>query len=425
MTSTIGFESPAWGGGTAAALSITHLTQYLAALVRQDDILQDVWVRGELSNLTRAASGHLYFSLKDDGACLSCVMFRTAACFLSFRLEPGMQVLARGAVGIYAPRGQYQLEVMELQPDGIGALHLALEQTRARLLAEGLFDTDRKRPLPAFPETVAVVTSPTGAAVRDICATLRRGPYTPRIVLVPALVQGEGAEGSLCDGLRLAEERSGADLVIVGRGGGSLEDLWAFNSERVARAIAASRLPVISAVGHETDFTLADMAADVRAATPTAAAEWVVSLREEMVHRLHGASVQVETLFRARVEGARLRLDGLSLRAPMARPLSVVDSRRQRLDDLNARLVRARDFAASRWRHRLALAAGKLSGVNPLATLARGYATVTRFPEETPLVSISQVTPGERVLVRLADGAFRAQVISLEQQVRKEEAKDE
>ncbi|MFN3653232.1 MAG: exodeoxyribonuclease VII large subunit [Armatimonadota bacterium] len=400
----------AWGGGSAAALSVSHLTTYLSSLIRGDEILQDVWVRGEASNLTRAASGHFYFSLKDDGACLSCVMWRTYARALSFRPEPGMQLVAHGRLTLYAPRGQYQLEVDDLQPDGVGALHLGLEQAKARLLAEGLLDAHRKRPLPAFPRSVAVVTSTTGAAVRDICVTLSRSLCPPRVVLVPVLVQGAGAEESLIRGLRLANERSGADLVIVGRGGGSTEDLWSFNSEALAREIAASALPVISAVGHESDFTLADMVADARAATPTAAAELVTERREEMVVRAQEAVSRARWLVESRLESARLRYRGVAARAVLARPAELVDRRRQRLDDLEARLQRARALTLWRVQQRLALAAGRLQGVSPLATLARGYAAVTRERDGAPLRSAGEVAVGERVRVRLADGSLGTRV---------------
>ncbi len=409
-------DLPSWGGGTASALSVSLLTRHLAGVVRQDEILQDVWVRGEIASFTRASSGHLYFTLADEGACLSCVMFRSAALFLRFRPEPGMQVLAHGSLSVYAPRGQYQLDVDDLQPDGLGSLHLALEQARQRLLAEGLLDPERRRPLPAFPETVAVITSTAGAAVRDICVTLGRGQPPPTVLVVPAVVQGDAAEGSLCTALRRAAT-CGADVVILGRGGGSTEDLWAFNSERVARAIAACPVPVISAVGHETDFTLADMIADERAATPTAAAERVLALREEMLGRLRTARERAAAALRSRMELGEARLAGVLRRQPLSRPLWLVESRRQRLDELSARLYRLREGLLTRWRHRVALAAGRLESVSPLATLARGYGRVTRA-DGLPLTGIQQVGEGEAVTVTLVDGAFDARVTAVRRQER-------
>lgn len=401
------------GGGSGAALTISSLTRHVSALLRSDDILQDVWVRGEVSNFSRAGSGHLYFSLKDEGACVGCVMWRSAAARLGFQPQPGMQLIAHGQIDVYQQRGQYQLVIDSLIPDGAGALHLALEQSRARLLAEGLLDSERKRPIPIFPRRIAVVTSLTGAAVRDICVILRSRPYPPDIVLIPALVQGDGAERSICTGLELANAHSGADLIIVGRGGGSLEDLWCFNSERVARAIAASRLPVISAVGHETDFTLADMVADLRAPTPTAAAELAVEFRDQQIAQLAYLQQRAQYALTARLERARLRLDGLQLRAPLAHPIWMIERRRQRLDDLQGRLLRARTICLQRWQHRLALTVGKLQGVNPLATLARGYAVVTRLPESDALTSVEQVQAGGRLRVHLSDGTVDAQVLGV------------
>jgi exodeoxyribonuclease VII large subunit len=403
-----------YGGGIGAAIGVGQLTRHLTALIHEDVILQDLWVRGELSNVTRAASGHVYFSLKDEAACVGGVMWRSAAGRLAFRPEAGMQVLAHGAVDVYAPRGQYQLVVDELQPDGLGSLHLAFEQTKARLLAEGLFDEERKRPLPAFPRRVAVVTSLQGAAVRDICAVLSESEFPPEVLLIGALVQGAGAEESVCAALRLANEASDADLVVVARGGGSLEDLWAFNTEPIARAIAASRLPVISAVGHETDVTLADLAADFRAPTPTAAAEEIAARRSGMARRATYAVARALDLFRGRVRTAELSLSALSRRPPLARPMSMVESRRQRLDEVIARLLRAREVCFTGHRHRLALAASKLGGLSPLETLARGYALVRKLPEETPVHSVSQVAEGDTVRVQLADGRIEAQVRRVE-----------
>jgi exodeoxyribonuclease VII large subunit len=403
-----------WTGTIGTALSVSHVTRYLASIVRDDLLLQDVWVRGEVSNFTRAASGHLYFSLKDGGACLSCVMWRSSAFALPFRPEPGMQLLAHGELDIYAPRGQYQLIVDELQPDGEGAVYLALEQLKARLFAEGLFDPARKRPLPGCPQTVAVVTSLTGAAAQDICTTLQRDACPPSIVLIPALVQGDGAIESLCLGIRLANERSAADVIIVGCGGGSAEDLWAFNSEAVARAIAGSRLPVISAVGHETDFTLADLAADARAATPTAAAEVVVDRRAEWIGRMQRATAQVQGLFLNRMEAARLRWKSAAGRTPLTRPQWLIERRRQHLEDLIGRLLRSRDTCLARGGHRLALAVGKLESVSPLATLTRGYGAVTLVPGGRPVHRAADVQEGDYVRVQLSDGALEAQVNAVE-----------
>jgi exodeoxyribonuclease VII large subunit len=410
------YEPDDWnfqGGGTAAALSVTALTRHLAAIIRCDDILQDVWVRGEVSNFTRAGSGHLYFSLKDEGACISCVMWRSAALRLRFQPASGMQLIAHGQLDVYQQRGQYQLVVDALVADGAGARHLALEQAKARLLAEGLLDAERKRPLPAFPERVAVITSLHGAAVRDICVTLRSRPNPPDIILVPALVQGDGAEDSLCAALELANRRSGAEVIILARGGGALEDLWCFNSEKLSRAIAGSHLPVISGVGHETDFTLADLAADYRAPTPTAAAELIVRMRSDWIERAVQCEARARALVQSRLEHAALRLEGLRRRAPLAHPTWMVERKRQRLDELQSRLLRAQETCLQGWKHRLALAAGKLDGLSPLATLARGYALVTRPPDEAAVTRCDEVRVGEQIHVRLSDGILDAQVTDI------------
>jgi exodeoxyribonuclease VII large subunit len=403
-----------WGGGSDAALTITALTQHLAALVREDVILQDVWLRGELLNVTRAASGHLYFSLKDANSVLSCVMFRSTAWRMRFKPEPGAQVLVHGAIEVYASRGQYQLVADTMRPSGQGARHLALEQAKARLMREGLLGQDRKRSLPAFPEKVAVVTSIAGAAVRDICALLQASPHPPKILLVPAQVQGQDAEASLVRALRLAGAHPGTDTVILARGGGSAEDLWSFNSEVVARAICEVPVPVISAVGHETDFTLADLAADLRAPTPSAAAELVLARRHEMIRRAQAAANRARDLMRTRTAYGRVRLQGLLRRVPLARPSWHVDTRRQRLDDAVRRLQGTRLANLERATARLARLAGKLEALSPLATLARGYATVSRIPSGAPVTAVDQVQPGDTLNLRMRDGSMEVRVDSRE-----------
>lgn len=405
------FEST-WGGGSDAALSISALTRHLAALVREDVILQDVWVRGEVLNVTRAASGHLYFSLKDADATVGCVMFRSAAWRLRFRPENGVQVLAHGALEVYPQRGQYQLLVDVLRPSGQGAAAQALERARMRLVEEGLLDPQRKRPLPHFPNKIAVVTSLAGAAVQDICVTLQRSPYPPEIILVPTQVQGAEAEAGLCRALQLAGAHPGVGLILLARGGGAAEDLWAFNSEALARQICAAPVPVISAVGHETDTTLADLAADLRVPTPTAGAELILSLRHEVIRRAQVAAHRAGDLLRSRLAFSRLRWEGIVRRAPLAHPRWMVDQRRQVLDDLNRRMGSAREAQLAGARGKLALLAGKLDGLSPLATLARGYAVVSR-PGGQPVTRVAGLYQGDAVEVRMADGLFEAKVMGV------------
>jgi exodeoxyribonuclease VII large subunit len=404
-----------WGGGREAALTVSALAQHLALLVREDVILQDVWVRGEVTTCTRAASGHVYLTLKDAGAVLPAVLFRSAAWRLRFKPEVGVQVLAHGEVQIYAQRGQYQLVVDSLHPAGQGRSHQQLDALRARLLAEGLLSPERKRPLPAFPETVAVVTSPAGAALQDIAAVLRRSAHPPTVVVVAAQVQGMEAEASIVRALRLAEDHTAAQVIVVARGGGAAEDLWCFNSESVARRIAGCRVPVISAVGHESDMTLADLAADRRVPTPTAAAELVLALLDGVVRRGEAALARARHIMQARAAHARLRLEAAGRRAPLSRPGSLVENRRQDLDHLARRLSAAGSGLLEGRRGELAVLAGQLQGLSPLATLARGYAAVTRLPDGVAVTSRAEVLPGDAVRVRLRDGAFDARVEGLDE----------
>jgi exodeoxyribonuclease VII large subunit len=413
LTDLLWTEARTHGGAAFAALTVTQLTRHLQAVLEADDILADVWVRGELSNLSRPASGHLYFALKDAESCLSCAMWRSRAGRLAFRPDEGTQVLARGRVEVYERRGQYQLIVEELQPDGIGALYLALEQLKRKLEAEGLFEPERKRPLPLFPQRVGIVTSPSGAAIHDLCSILQRGPCPPGIVLIPATVQGEEAASSLAAGIALANLLSQADVLIVGRGGGSAEDLWPFNSELVVRAIAASRIPVITAIGHETDFTLADFVADERCPTPTAAAELIVQLRLrrlEFLAAVPGALAQ--SLTRA-VERERMRLELVASRRGLAEPQAIVERRRQWLDDLGARLARSMERLMERQAHRLTLLGSQMDSLSPLAVLSRGFARVVRLPDEVPVRRLADVAPGGRVRIALQDGTFDAAVLDL------------
>ncbi len=398
------------GGPARAALSVGQRTAHLARVVATDEILADVWVRGEVCNLSRPASGHVYFGLKDSECCLKAVLWRSLAAFMPFRVETGALVLARGRVEVYGPRSEYSLIVAELQPDGIGALHLALEQLKAALSAEGLFDAERKRSLPRFPRRVGVVTSPSGAAVQDICAVLQRGPYPPEVVLVPAVVHGSEAPASIVAAIERANRRSGADVLIVGRGGGSAEDLWAFNTEPGVRAIAGSRRPVISAVGHETDTTLADHAADERALTPTAAAERIAQLREEQIGFLAAVPRGLNHGHRRVLAESRQRLQLLRMRRPLADPAELVARRRVTTDTLHARLCRGLERHVQRDSARLTLLGSQLDSLSPLAVLQRGFARVLRVADGLPVRSRSDVSPGARVRVRLSDGGFEAVV---------------
>lgn len=408
-----GPETPA----AAAPLTVSVLTQTVKRVVEGADDLRDVWVRGEVSNYKHHPSGHRYFSLKDDAAVIRAVMFERAAREqvpvwgpLPAGLADGVEVLAHGYVGVYPKSGQYQLYVDVLVAAGAGSLHQAFEALKARLAAEGLFDPARKRPLPLLPRRLGVVTSPSGAAVRDIIRVARRRFPNLEILVIPVLVQGEEASADIVRGLRWANDPSlGLDVLIVGRGGGTLEELWAFNDERVARAVAASRVPVVSAVGHETDVTLTDFVADVRAPTPSAGAELAVPDRAQLSMHIQSLHQRLATGLRRRVRDDRRRFVLLSGRMPLRRALGPLAAGRQELDDARQALVRAARAALSERRHRVERAAARLDALSPLAVLGRGYA-VTRDAHGRVVRSARQVAPGDRVQVILADGDLDCEV---------------
>lgn len=431
--------------------SISRLNREARALLEGHFPL--MWIEGEISNLSRPASGHLYFSLKDPFAQVRCAMFRMRGMHLAFRPTDGMQVVVRARLSLYEPRGDYQLIVEQMEEAGDGALRRAFEQLKQRLHAEGLFDSARKRPLPPLPRCIGVVTSPSGAAIHDILTVLRRRFPAIPVIVYPVPVQGAGAAPQIAAMLRRAGERGDCDVLIVGRGGGSLEDLWPFNEEVVARAIVASPIPVVSAVGHEVDVTIADFAADQRAPTPSAAAEMVVPDRQEWLlrverlrgrllqalhHRLRHARHTVEHLAkRIRHPGRRLfdiaqRLDELEGRlangcrlllrqrtAQLAHltarlhnrtPRHLLERYAARRAELSGRLRRAIVVRIERSSRQLAAAAGQLDAVSPLATLARGYAIVEHFPHGGVLRSYSDAAPGDRVSARLGLGRLICRV---------------
>lgn len=403
---------PAFAAGMARDIPFTvaEVNIMVAAAIAAAPPLLDCRVEGEVSQVTRASSGHLYFTLKDDLACISCVMWRSHAARLRFAPRSGDQVIARGSVEVYAPRGQFQLVARDLAPAGEGALFAALARAKARLEAEGLLDPSRKRPIPAAPRRVALVTSPAGAALRDILITIRRLRLSPELVLCPAQVQGAGSEESLIRALGRAASLSGVEVILLARGGGSVEDLWSFNSEAVARAIAACPVPVISGVGHENDLTLADMAADLRAATPTAAAELLCRSRMELEERMQRAVERALRELTAQAGLARLRLQAVTRRPVLLDPVKLLMRPAQQLDELAGRADAAAGARCADARGRLELAAGRAASASPLALMGRGYAYVTKLPQGEPLRSIEGLLPGDRLKVRLPDGEAGAAV---------------
>ena len=388
-------------------LTVSELTHHIKSLIEGDSLLRDLWVKGEISNFQRHESGHLYFSLKDEGAIVDCVMWRERAARLQFEPRDGLGVVARGYVAIYERRGKYQFYVQDILPLGLGMLWLKFEELKRKLEAEGLFG--RKRPLPRFPERIALVTSPVGAAVRDLISVITRRFPIARLVVVPTLVQGEEAPPSIARAIELANRIEDVDLIIVARGGGSFEELYAFNEEIVARAIYASEKPVVSAVGHEVDFTIADFVADRRAPTPSAAAEMVVPDKTEILAQLAQIRGRLLDAARRRIEAARGRLRLLAERRALQRPETALDQRRQRLDELRERLVRAAKAGLRAKAERLARLRGVMGAMDPRRVLERGYA-ILRRRDGRIVRSPEEVAPGERLEAEVARGSFGVRV---------------
>lgn len=398
-----------------ASVSVTDLTRYLRRLLESDESLQDIWVIGEISNLSRPASGHIYFTLKDAGAALRCVVWKSAAPRMRMALQNGFAVEVHGAISLYERDGSYQLYVDAARPAGEGLLFQEFLRLKARLEAEGLFEEARKRPIPARPRRIGIVTSPTGAALQDMLNTLARRYPLAEVVLAPAMVQGEEAPASLCAALEALNRYVHPDVIIIARGGGSLEDLWAFNDEWLVRAVAASLAPVISGVGHETDFTLCDFAADLRAPTPTGAAVAAVPEIEELLGELNLAYGQLAGAFENVLDGCRANLSTVQSRLEFASPLRRVQNEQQRVDMLALRGERAFQHRIELMRVHLRGAQSRLAALSPLAVLERGYAVVS--DSQGRLVrSVDQVRPGQQVKVRLSDGHLTAEVQHTEKQ---------
>lgn len=369
-----------------------------------------VWVQGEISNFKKHSSGHCYFTLKDATGQLRCAMFKMANRGLKFKVADGLQVVAGGRLSVYTARGDFQMIAETLEPAGVGALQLAFEQLKAKLAAEGLFDASRKRPLPEFPQRIAVVTSATGAAIQDILnVTGRRSPLAD-ISLYPVRVQGAGAAEEIARALDRLNAVGGWDVIICGRGGGSLEDLWAFNEEVVARAIAASRIPVISAVGHEIDYTIADFAADVRAETPTAAAEMVVQDRRELLGRVQSLSRVLANALAEQLRSGRQRLDRLMRSAVLQQPRRVFEPLAQRLDDLRTALQQQLSHRLNLGNERLRGLAGALEALSPLKVMGRGYSLVYRLPAGELVREAKRLKIGDELRIRLAQGEVLSRV---------------
>ena len=397
---------------TSKVISVSSLVRLIQELV--EDNFVEVLVQGELSNLSRPGSGHFYFSLKDRNAQIRCAMFRSQIRSLKFMPENGMAVICRGRVSLYPQRGDLQLIIETMEPEGVGSLQLAYEQLKEKLLKEGLFADELKKPLPAFPSTIGLVTSASGAAIQDILNILRRRSTGVRVLLRPVRVQGEGAAGEIAAALAELNAEGSADVIIAGRGGGSREDLWAFNEEIVARAIAMSGIPVISAVGHETDFSIADLVADLRAPTPSAAAELVVRNRIDLERHLDQLILRLAAQMRSRLTLLESRLHGLEKR--LQAPQELIRLQQLQTDQLQLRLQRAMRAQHERFERRLGHLCGQLDALSPLAVLARGYSIVRHADSGVVIRKTDQVEAGHPLQIQLAEGELRATVNSSERE---------
>jgi exodeoxyribonuclease VII large subunit len=392
-----------------AVLTVSQLTDVVKELL--ETAFPSVWVRGEISNLSRPGSGHFYFTLQDAAAQIRSVVWRSTASKVRFPLEDGMEVICRGHLDVYAPRGSYQLVVEALEPAGMGARELALRRLRDKLAAAGLFDPARKRALPVFPRRIGFVTSPTGAAVRDFLEVIKRRWPGVSVLVIPAREQGEGSAAEIVAGIKAANSLVPAlDVLVVGRGGGSAEDLWSFNEEIVVRAMAASKVPTISAVGHEIDVTLADLVADLRALTPSEAAERIVPATEEIRGLMRNARQRMIGALRGRVTMARNRFQSLASRRVLKQPLDRIHDLARRLDELESRGQRAVGHRLSRARSLLEMHTGKLESLSPLGVLARGYSVTQVTTTGQVLRNADEVQVGQLVSSRLERGELVSRV---------------
>lgn len=390
-------------------LTVTQLNEYVRRSFASDPMLHSICITGELSNLKRHASGHWYFTLKDEEAAINCAMFRQAAYSLRFRPENGQRVRLFGSVGLYTKTGSYQFYADAMEPDGVGDLYLQFEALKRKLTQEGLFDASLKKPLPLLPKGIGIVTSKTGAVVHDIARVAwRRYPGMP-LYLYPVKVQGEGAAQEIAQGLRVLDRFAQVDVIIAGRGGGSMEDLWAFNEEPVARAIAACKKPVVSAVGHETDFTIADMAADLRAPTPSAAAELAVPLKSELQSGINALCAEIDRAVQRQIDLKRLQLNAMQQKLTAASPAQRRERIAAALESLKMRMDAAAKAAMLMRKNRLEQAVLKLRTSGPMETMKRGYAVVMK--NDTLIRSASAVSEGDVLKILFADGSIEAVTI--------------
>lgn len=403
--------------------SITQINEYIQGRMNEDPMLAQVAVRGEISNYKLYPSGHHYFTLKDEQSALKCVMFKGNAMSLRFRPASGMKVIALGRISVYPRDGQYQLYVSSMAMDGIGDLYAAFEALKKKLSQQGLFDPAKKKPIPKYPQTIGIVTSSAGAAVHDILRILRRRYPLCSVRLLPVRVQGAEAPEEIVSAIRYANAHDLADLLIVGRGGGSIEDLWAFNDERVAYAIYESHIPIISAVGHEPDVTIADYVADLRAATPSNGAELAVPDREALAQNLDAFSAAMTGALNRQLRLASQRLEGLAASPALRSPTGYLDRREKDLGLLKEKLLAAQNRELSKAQQKYVANVAKLDAMSPLKVLSRGYAMAQKETGEL-IRSVKQTTTGESIVVSLADGKLNASILSIKEASHESENQD-
>jgi exodeoxyribonuclease VII large subunit len=394
--------------------TVSEINKYIKEILSKDIILSNLWVRGEISNFKHHYSGHMYFTVKDETSLLKCVMFKTNCDNLKFAPENGMKVIIKGYVSVFERDGQYQLYAEEMQPDGLGNLHLAFEQLKRKLQAEGLFDQKFKKKIPYLPKCIGVVTSPTGAVIRDICNVLGRRFGNIEVKVYGVAVQGELAPKQIAKAIAKFNELNCVDLIIVARGGGSLEELWAFNEEIVARSIFESGIPIISAVGHETDFTIADFAADLRAPTPSAAAEIAVPEKLMLERKLNDLKQRLNASLVKNLNTKRDKLEKLSQSFAFKQPYNRVYQERMRLDQLNKYLARGMEAVVEQSASQLSVLAGKLNAMSPLGIIARGYSIVKRASDRSIVKSIGDVCKKDKLEINVIDGTISCIVESRE-----------
>ena len=387
--------------------TVAELNEYIKNLIENDRVLSDVYVKGEISNFTNHKTGHFYFTVKDDKSVLKAVMFGGAA-KLKFMPENGMRVVLRGRISLFVRDGQYQIYCDDITPDGVGSLYVAFEQLKAKLESEGLFNAGHKKPLPRIPQRIGIITSPTGAAIRDMINVITRRFPMAKIILFPTLVQGANAPSQLISGIKYINSTALADVIIIGRGGGSIEELWAFNDENLARAVYASRVPVISAVGHETDFTICDFVADLRAPTPSAAAELAVPDAEELKKQLQNAGKKMELMISGRIKNYREKIKGYENANVLRNPMNIIDDKRMNILHMEKNLVSNMQLLLGGKKTQFMMSSSKLEALNPLSVLTRGYSVA--YSGDTIVKELGDIEIGSGISVKLSDGFVDAMV---------------